>query len=110
MTYRQRKSRSRTLANIATIVSSSITCIELAIQKIISPEFSAIIMVGVVFFVIMGNVLAKVALACIAVFIFAKLYSGGDTNQFNSILSMLMALFLVLLAIYIMVKGLFGRN
>ena len=64
----------KTIVNIATIVSTAVTCIRLAYYGILSIQVAALIMLGVVVFVALGNNIAKVVLAAAALFLFVLLY------------------------------------
>ncbi len=105
----QGNSFTKTLVNIATIISMAITCIKLAYNGIVSIEIAVFIMVGVVVFVALGNNLAKVVLVVAALFLFVLLYSYGDKAAFLQIMAQMLTLIIVLIGLYIMFRGFFGR-
>jgi hypothetical protein len=97
------------IVNIATIVSTAITCIRLAYYNILSIQWAALIMLGVVIFLSIGNNLAKIVLAAVALFLFVLLYSYGDKAAFSQLMTQMLTLIIVLIGLYIMIKGLFRR-
>lgn len=97
------------MVNIATIVSTVVTCIRLALYGIISIEVSALIMLGVVVFVALGNNLAKIVLAAVALFLFVLLYSYGNKAAFLQIMQLMLTLIIMLIGIYIIIRGSFRR-
>ncbi len=99
----------KTLVNIATIVSTSITCISLAYHKILSIQIAALIMLGVVIFVALGNNLSKIVLACVALFLFVLYYSGGQDENFSALMKQMLALIIVLIGIYIIIRTFFRK-
>ena len=111
--YNDRNQRSnsftKTLVNIATIVSTAVTCIRIAYYDIISIQVSILIMLGVVVFVALGNNVSKIILAATALFLFVLLYSYGDKTAFKQILTSMLTLILVLIGLYVMIRGIFRR-
>lgn len=105
----RRHSFTKTLVNIATIVSTAVTCIRLAYYEILSIQWATLIMLGVVVFVALGNNLAKVVLAAAALFLFVLLYSYGDKQAFSQIMTQMLTLIIALLGIYVMIRGIFRR-
>ncbi|MEI6554596.1 MAG: hypothetical protein WCL70_03325 [Paludibacter sp.] len=99
----------KTIVNVATIVSSAMACIRFAINGIISAQTAALIMVGVVIFVAIGRSISKIGLTVIAFFLFVLYYSNGDKAMFSQLVTQLLTLFVVLIGIYIMIRGLFKR-
>lgn len=106
---RPRRPLMKTLVNIATIVSTTITCISLAYHQILSIQVAALIMLGVVIFVALGNNLSKIVLACIALFLFVLYYSGGNNQYFSALMTQMLTLIIVLIGIYIMIRSLFKK-
>lgn len=105
----QSSSFTKTLLNIATIVSTTITCIRLAYYGILSIQWAALIMIGVVAFVAIGNSLAKILLAAVALFLFVLLYSYGDKVAFSQLMTHMLTLIIVLIGLYVMIRGIFRR-
>jgi len=99
----------KTIVNIATIVSTAVTCIRLAYYGILSIQVAALIMLGVVVFVALGNNLAKVVLAAAALFLFVLLYSYGDKEAYSQLMTQMLTLIIVLLGLYVMIRGIFKR-
>ena len=97
----------KTLVNIATIASATITCLRLFIMGIFSIKTAAIVALAVVIFVALGNNAAKIILACAALILFVLLYSGGAREGFSALMSSMITLICVLAGIYIMIRGLF---
>ena len=58
--HEHQSSTMKTLVNIATIVSATVTCIRLAFYGIISIQTAGLIMIGVVVFVAIGNNVSKI--------------------------------------------------
>jgi len=106
---RRGNSFTKTLVNIATIVSTAVTCIRLAYFGIVSVQVAALIMLGVVVFVALGNNASKIILAAAALFLFVLLYSYGDKEAFSQLMTQMLALIIVLIGIYVMIRGLFRR-
>lgn len=99
----------KTLVNIATIVSTAVTCIRLAYYGILSIQTAALIMLGVVVFVALGNNVAKIVLAAAALFLFVLLYSYGDKEAFSQLMTQMLTLIIVLIGLYVMIRGIFRR-
>jgi hypothetical protein len=95
--------------NIATIVSATVTCVRLANYGIISIQWAALIMLGVVAFVALGNNLSKIVLAAAALFLFVLLYSDGDKATFSQLMTQMLTLIIVLIGLYVMIRGIFKR-
>lgn len=106
---RQKKSVFSKLSGIASICSAAIICIRLAYFGILSVEWAALIMVGVVIMAAIGNVATKLGICAIAVFLFAKYISHGNEAQFQCVLGAILALLIALIGIYIMVRGIFRK-
>lgn len=108
--YREeRRGPASTLVNIATMVTTAVTCIRIAYLGIVSVEVAIVIMLGVVILVALGNDAAKIILAASALLLFVLLYSRGDKAQYTQLLSQMLAIILVLVGIYVMVRGFFRR-
>lgn len=105
----QGNSVTKTIVNIATIVSTTVTCVRLAYYGIFSIQTAALVMLGVVIFVALGNNVAKVVLAAAALFLFVFLYSYGNKEQFSALMTSMLALILTLVGLYIIIRGIFGR-
>jgi hypothetical protein len=99
----------KTLVNIATIISTSITCVSLTYQKILSIQVAALIMLGVVIFVALGNNLSKIVLACVALFLFVLYYSGGNNSHFTNLMTHMLTLIIVLIGLYVIIRAIFRR-
>lgn len=99
----------KTLVNIATITSATVTCIRLAYYGILSIETAALIMFGVVAFVALGNNLSKIVIAAAALILFVLLYSHGNKAAFEQLMTQMLTLILVLVGIYIMIRAMFRR-
>jgi hypothetical protein len=99
----------KTIVNITTIASTAMTCIRLAYHGILSIQLAALIMLGVVVFLALGNNLAKILLTVIALFLFCKVYAQGDKTLFLQLLAQMFTLIIVLIGLYIMVRGFFRR-
>lgn len=98
----------KTLLNIATIISTTITCFRLYLMDILALNSTMIIILATVIFVALGNNAAKIILACAALILFVLLYSGGTKEGFLALMQSMLTLILVLTGLYIMLKGLFG--
>ena len=107
--YKRSNSITKTLVNIATIVSTAVTCIRLAYHDIVSIQVSVLIMLDVVVFVALGNNVGKIVLAAAALFLFVLLYSYGDKQAFSQIMTQMLALIIVLIGIYVIIRGIFRR-
>lgn len=105
----QGSSFTKTLVNIATIVSTSVTCIRLAYYGILSIQWAGLIMLGVVIFVALGNHLSKIILAAAALFLFVLLYSYGNKEAFSQLMTLMLTLIIMLIGIYIIIRGIFKR-
>jgi hypothetical protein len=99
----------KTLVNIATIVTTTVTCIRLAYYGILSIQIAALIMLGVVVFVALGNNVAKIVLAVAALFLFVLLYSYGDKAAFSQLMTQMLTLIIVLIGLYVMIRGIFKQ-
>ncbi len=99
----------KTLVNIATIISTSVTCISLVFRKVIPIQIALVIMVGTAVFVALGNTLSKIVLACTALFLFVLYYSNGNTNHFSALMKEMVTLILVMLCVYILVRSFFKK-
>ena len=100
----------KTLVNIATIVSATVTCIRLAFYGIFSIQTAGLIMIAVVVFVAISNNVSKIILAVTALFLFTLLYSAGNKYNFSVLMSSMLTLILVLVGLYVIIKGAFGRK
>jgi len=111
--YRDKNQRNnsftKTLVNIATIISTAITCIRLAYNQTISIQTAALIMFGVVVFVALGNNLAKIVLTAVALFLFISVYSHGDKAEFLQLSKQTLTLIIVLIGLYLMIRSFFKR-
>lgn len=107
--YRKKEKRTTTrdILNVSTIISSTVVCVKLALWGIFTLETAVLVMIGVVVFVAIGNAYAKLALSLVAVYLLLKSQAGFTTEAFNSALGSMIALLLVLLGIYIMLRSLF---
>ncbi len=101
----QRYSFTKTIVNIATIVSTVVTCVRLTYYDIISFQVATLIMLGVVIFVALGTNIAKVILAASALFLFVLLYSYGNKEAFTQIMTQMLALIIALIGIYVILRG-----
>ena len=99
----------KTIVNIATIVSTAVICVRLAYYGIVSIQLAALIMLGVVVFVALGNNVAKVVLAAAALFLFVLLYSYGDKQAFSQLMTQMLTLIIALVGVYVMIRGIFKR-
>ncbi len=106
----RRKSSFDQLAGIASIVSAAILCIRLAWMGLLSVDWAAGIMVGVVILVAIGNVATKLGISAVAIYLFSKWVSGGDQQQFQMVLTTILAILIMLIGLYIMLRGVFGKN
>ncbi len=97
----------KTLVNIATIASATITCLRLYLMGIFSINTAMIVTLAVVIFVALGNNAAKIILACAALILFVLLHSGGTKEGFNALMGSMLTLLCVLAGLYIMLRGLF---
>jgi hypothetical protein len=97
----------KTLVNIATIASATITCFRLFLIGIFSIKTAMIVILAVVIFVALGNNAAKIILACAALILFVLRYSGGTRVGFNALMGSMITLICVLAGIYIMLRSLF---
>jgi hypothetical protein len=100
----------RTLLNIATIISTTITCISLCSLGIFSIKTAIIVILAVVIFVALGNNAAKIILACIALILFILIHSGGTSQGFRALLSGMVSLIAVLVVIYFIIRNIFGAK
>jgi hypothetical protein len=106
---RRRNSLTKTLVNIATIVSTTVVCLRLTYYKIIPFQIAALIMLGTVIFVALGNNLSKIVLSCAALFLFVLYYSGGSNPYFSALMGQVLGLIIILIALYIMIRSLFRK-
>lgn len=106
----QKKSLLSRLSGIAGIVSATIVCIRLTWMGLISMEWAAITMVAVVVLTALGNSATKLGISAIAIYLFSKLVSKGDEVHFQAIIASLITLIVMLIGLYIMLKGVFGRK
>ena len=97
----------KTLVNIATIVTTAITCLRLVLMGIVSIETAIIITLAVLIFLALGKSVAKIVLACIALIFFVLLYSGGTSEGLYSLMGSMITLICILIGIYIMLRGAF---
>jgi len=97
----------KSLVNIATIISTTVTCIRLATYGIISIQVAALIMFGVVAFVAIGNNLSKIVLAAVALFLFVLLYSYSNKVAFSQLMAQMLTLIIMLIGFYIMIRAVF---
>lgn len=97
----------KTLVNIATIASATITCMRLLLMGIFSIKITMVVILAVVIFVTLGNNAGKVILACLALILFILLNSGGTREGFNALMRNMLTLICILSGISIMLRGLF---
>lgn len=107
-TYRK-KSKTKVLLNIATIISTVVISIRLVFYGFISIETAGLVMVGVVIFVVIGNSVAKIILSIIALLLLVALYSQGNNEAFAELLQGVLTIVVMLIGLYIIIKGVFGR-
>lgn len=100
----------KTLVNIATIISATVTCFRLFLMGIFSIKTAAIVILAIVIFVALGNNAAKIILACAALILFVLLYSGSTREGFNALMGSMITLICVLAGLYIMLRGLFRSS
>lgn len=99
----------KTLVNIATIVSATVTCFRLTLYGIIPFNWTVIVILGVVALVAIGNDFSKIALAGVALFLFILFYSNGERTAFIELGVHLLALIIALIGVYIMIRAAFRR-
>ena len=72
-------------------------------------QWAALILLGVVAFVALGNNVAEIVLARAVLFLFVLLYSHGDKTAFLQLMIQMLTLIIVLLGLYVMIRGIFKR-
>ncbi len=97
----------KTLVNMATIASATITCLRLYLMGIFSINTAMIVTLAVLIFVALGNNAAKIILACAALILFTLLYSGGTKHGFYKLLDSIFILIGVFTGIYLVLNGMF---
>ena len=102
--HESQSSPMKTLVNIATIISATVTCMRLAFYGILSIQTAGLIMIGVVVFVAIGNNVSKILLAVAALFLFILLYSAGNKQNFSFLMCSMLSLILVLVGLYVIIK------
>lgn len=110
--FRQQKKKSKfdQLTAISSIISAAIVCIRLSWMGILQIQYAALIMIAVVAFAAIGHVLTKLALSGVAIWLFCKLVSGGNEQQFNAAVGGILALIIALIGLYVMLRGVFGQT
>ncbi len=101
------------------IISIGIWIIGLAAQGYLPPQYSALFLVGLVFFIAMikakGSIgrlirfLFRVSLPIASLLTFVIVFGEGNLKETSSILIHLFGLLIVLFGLYIMFSGLFRR-
>jgi hypothetical protein len=107
MMRQKRTTSAKDVLNVATIISSAVVCIKLALWGVFEAETAVLVMVGVVVLVALGNVFAKLSLALLAVYFLLKSQAGFSQEALISAATPMIALLIVLIGIYVMVKSLF---
>ena len=95
------------ILNVATIISATVVCIKLLIWGIFSMKTALLVMIGVVVFVAIGNPFAKLALSLIAVYLLLMSQAGFSMEAFSAALTPIIALLVMLVGLYIILRGLF---
>ena len=97
------------ITGISGIVTATLLCIRLAYAGIISVQTAALIIVGVVIFNALGSNVIKIIQSIAAVWLFSKVNTNSP-EEFREVIFLILQLGIVLLGIYIMVKGLFRKS
>lgn len=97
------------IMNVVTIISTTLICIRLAYYGFIKIEYAVFIMIGVTIFTAIGNTTSKVILSIIAIFLFALHFANGNSEAFSIILQQVLTLIIILVGLYIIVKGVFRK-
>lgn len=104
----RRRSRVNHVLNLATIISSVVISIKLVLWGVLSIDYAALIILGVVICVAIGSAYTKLALAGVAVYLLVKSFSGNSEEAFYNGLTGIMALLFALFGLYIIIRSLFG--
>lgn len=107
---RSRTSSVNHALNIATIISSAVISIKLVLWGLLSLNYAALIMIGVVICLAIGKAYTKLALAGVAVYLLVKSFSGTDEAAFYDGLTSILSLLFALLGLYIIVRAVFGAR
>jgi hypothetical protein len=97
----------RSLLNIATIISVTVVSIKLIWYNIVSLETGALIIIGSVVLVALGNHLSKLVLCGVGVWLFLQQFSEGNPEQFYLLLETLFTLCILLIGIYYLIRTVF---
>lgn len=102
------------------IVSIGIWILHLSAQGYLPPQYSALFLVGLVFFIAMIKVggsigrlirwLFRVSLPIASLLTFVIIYGRGNLKEMSVILTSLLPLFIMFFGLYIMFSGLFRRK
>lgn len=104
--YVEKKSSGSKIVNIATIISIALTTIKAAYYGYITIEVAALILVGSVILLALGNSVSKLIIAVIGAYAFFKMTSNGDEIAFQVAITYFIGLLVALFGIYVMFGGL----
>lgn len=110
----------RILWDFLLIISIGVWILGLSAQGYLPPQYSALFLISLVFFIAMIKVggslgrlirwIFKISLPIVSLLIFVTVYGQGNLTQMRDVLMALLGLFIVLLGFYVMVSGLFIKN
>jgi len=102
------------------IISIGIWILGLTAQGYLPPQYTALFLVGLVFFIAMIKVggsigrrirwLFRISLPIASLLVFGIVYGRGNLEQISGILMNLLVLFVMLFGFYVMFSGLFRRR
>lgn len=110
----------RVIWDFLLIIGIGVWVVGLTAQGYLSTDYTAFILVTLVFFIAMIKVggslgrlirkLFRISLPIAALLVFVMVYGQGEWTQMRGIFMQLLLLFIILLGFYIMFSGLFGRK
>ena len=77
---------------------------------LISVECAGLVMISVVIMAAIGNAVTKLGISAVAIYLLSKFISLGNAAQFQGAISAILTLIVMLIGLFVMIKGAFGRN
>lgn len=103
--YVEKKSSGSKILNIASIISITLATIKAVYYGFINIKIAALILVGSIILIALGNSISKLILVVIGAYVFFKITSNGDENFFQIAITNFKGLLIVLFGIFVILGG-----
>jgi len=98
------------IIKLATIISLVIGVIKLSLMGNLSPQAAGLLLIGAVFLLAGGKKVFIIVSAALSLYLFVKIYSGGNAQQAAIIFQALLTLIIISIGFWVMFKGIFNNK